>query len=392
MNSLLQRDKQVSLITALGGHRYSRNIRRWLGAGAAAAGLAAVALFSGGSHHIAAPTKAQAAASWPRPAHAPAPGFKADCRESPAALQQELTRISHAFNGKVGIAVSKAGCNWVVGERLHEFFPQQSVSKLWVSLTVLDAVDAGRLHLNDPLTIRPNDLTVFNQPLRWQVLEKGSVTLPLEALMKNALSLSDNTANDRLLWTAGGPDKVRAMLHAKEIAGIRFGPGERLLQSGISGLKWSQDLSLGRNFEQARARLPFEQRQALLERYIADPMDGAQPAGIARALARLASGELLSPQSTDVMMGILAKTHSGPLRLKAGAPRGWQVFHKTGTGQELRQVATGYNDVALFHAPDGSYYSVVVMIGRTTLPIPARMAMMHEVGAAVGRFHRTDGT
>lgn len=392
MNSLLQRDKQVSLITALGGHRYSRNIRRWLGAGAAAAGLAAVALLSGGSHHIAAATKAQAAASWPRPAHAPAPGFKADCRESPAALQQELTRISHAFNGKVGIAVSKAGCNWVVGERLHEFFPQQSVSKLWVSLTVLDAVDAGRLHLNDPLTIRPNDLTVFNQPLRWQVLEKGSVTLPLEALMKNALSLSDNTANDRLLWTAGGPDKVRAMLHAKEIAGIRFGPGERLLQSGISGLKWSQDLSLGRNFEQARARLPFEQRQALLERYIADPMDGAQPAGIARALARLASGELLSPQSTDVMMGILAKTHSGPLRLKAGAPRGWQVFHKTGTGQELRQVATGYNDVALFHAPDGSYYSVVVMIGRTTLPIPARMAMMHEVGAAVGRFHRTDGT
>lgn len=385
MNSLLQRDKQVSLITALGGHRHARNLRRWFGAGAAAAVLAGVALFSGGSH-VAAPTHAQTA-SWPLPAHAPFPGFKADCRENPAGLQQELSRISQSFNGKVGIAVAKAGCNWVVGERLHEFFPQQSVSKLWVSLTVLDAIDAGRLRLNDPLTIRPNDLTVFNQPLRWQVLEKGSVTLPVEALMKNALSLSDNTANDRLLWTAGGPDRVRAMLRAKEISGIRFGPGERLLQSGISGLKWSQDLSLGRNFEQARARLPFEQRQALLERYIADPIDGAQPAGIARALARLVSGELLSPQSTEVMMGILAKTHSGPLRLKAGAPRGWQVFHKTGTGQELRQVATGYNDVAVFHAPDGSYYSVVVMIGRTTLPIPARMAMMHEVGAAVGRFH-----
>ena len=57
-------------------------------------------------------------------------------------------------------------------------------------------------------------MTLFNQPLRYEVLEKGSLTLPVEALMNNALRLSDNTANDRLLWTIGGPDRVRATLAA----------------------------------------------------------------------------------------------------------------------------------------------------------------------------------
>ncbi len=381
MRSLLHRDRQTSLRAALGLGSNRRNPRRWAAAGCLAAALIALILLWGGGSGAATGLVAAARA---RVHHAPP--FHADCSAKPAALQQDLTRIAQAFDGKVGIAVAKAGCDWVVGERLHEYFPQQSVSKLWVSLTVLDTVDEGRLKLDTPLTIRPPDLTLFNQPLRWEVLDKGAVTKPVEGLMKNALSLSDNTANDRLLWTVGGPDRVRTMLKDKGIEGIRFGPGERLLQSGISGITWNQDLSLGRNFEEARARVPMAQRQALLERYVADPIDGAQPAGMAKALGRLATGQLLSPESTSVMMGILAKTHSGPLRLKAGAPRGWKVFHKTGTGQELQRVATGYNDVALMQTGDGDWYAVVVLIGRTTLPIPARMEMMHQVGAAVGRF------
>ena len=202
-----------------------------------------------------------------------------------------------------------------------------------------------------------------------------------------ALSRSDNTANDRLLWSAGGPDAVRRALRDKALDGLRFGPGERLLQSKVAGLEWSQDMSLGRNFEQARARLPDDRRHNALSAYLADPMDGAMPSGMVRALSRLAAGELLSPGSTAVMMDILSKTHSGPRRLKAGAPQGWSVYHKTGTGQELGRVSTGYNDVGILQAPDGTRYAVAVMIASTTEPIPVRMEMMQAVSRAVGRFH-----
>jgi beta-lactamase class A len=325
-------------------------------------------------------------------AHAAAPVFHADCSASPAPLQATLSGIAERFDGEVGIAVTKAGCEWVAGERLGQYFPQQSVSKLWVSLAVLDAVDRGRMRLDQTVSIGPTDLTLFNQPLRAAVLERGRVDQPVLSLMFQALSHSDNTANDRLLWTAGGPDQVRATLKNKGIAGIRFGPGERLLQSHIAGVTWRQDFSIGRNFEQARALLPAGLRQDLLENYIGNPMDGATPDGIAKTLGRLATGQLLSPDGTAVMMDILSRTHSGPRRLKGGVAQGWTIYHKTGTGQELGRLATGYNDVGVLKAPDGAFYGVAVMIRRTGVPIPVRMDMMQSVSRAISQFHEASST
>jgi beta-lactamase class A len=77
------------------------------------------------------------------------------------------------------------------------------------------------------------------------------------------------------------------------------------------------------------------------------------------------------------------------MRLKGGVAPGWQVFHKTGTGQELRGLATGYNDVAAMRAPDGTIYGVAVMIGQTRRPVPERMAMMQAVSRALIRFHES---
>jgi beta-lactamase class A len=320
-------------------------------------------------------------------AFARAPAKPVRCAERPAELQRDLTKIAQNFDGKVGIAVAQAGCDWTVGERLDQYFPQQSVSKLWVAISVLDAADRGKLRLDEPITLRPEDQVVFNQPLRWTVLKQGSLTLPAEQLMADALSLSDNMANDKLLWRVGGPDHVRAVLAERGIAGVRFGPGERLLQSHIAGLTWTPDLAIGYKFEQERAKLPIGLRKNLLSAYIADPLDGATPAGIAGALGKLAQGQLLSPASTDVLLGIMQHSKSGPRRLKGAIPPGWTVYHKTGTGQELAGVATGYNDVAVFQAPDGTRYAVAVMIGETRLPIPARMEMMQAVSRAVVAAH-----
>lgn len=382
---LIERNNPVSMNDRLGSRRGQVHPRRWLAAGAAVLTLAGLGSYAFGTATGGAPAfvlDLEEAGKRPSP-----PPFQADCSAQPAALQAELSRIAASFDGQVGIAVTKAGCDWTVGARLDQHFPQQSVSKLWVAMSVLDAVDNGRMRLDQQITITPRDLTLFNQPLQWEVLDKGMIARPVQMLMANALSLSDNTANDRLLWTVGGPNHVRAFLKSREIAGIRFGPGERLLQSTAAGLTWSPELAAGRNFEQARARLPKEVREAALAKYVADPMDGATPAGMAQALARLAKGELLSEQSTKLLLDTMGKSRSGPMRLKAGLPPGWKAFHKTGTGQELGSLATGYNDVAVVEAPDGSYYGVAVLIGQTHQPIRARMEMMQSVSAALARWH-----
>lgn len=384
MTSRLIRDKPRTLAQSLAARRRGRPklpLTVGLGFGMLAVMLG-VQTFSRSFGAVAAPGVRQAQAATPD---------VADCPSTFAPLQRQLGTIAGSFDGAVGIAVAKVGCDWVAGERLDEFFPQQSVSKLWVSLAVLDAVDRGRMRLDETIAIGPGDLTLFHQPLRQEVVAKGAVSRTAMWLMTDALSHSDNTANDRLLWTVGGPARVRAVLEEKGLAGIRFGPGERLLQSRIAGVTWTQDLALGRNFYDARQGVPMAVRKAALESYLADPMDGATPAAMVRALARLAGGELLSPRSTAVMMDILSRTRSGPRRLKGGAPEGWSVYHKTGTGQVLGADSTGYNDVGVLQAPDGTRYAVAVMIARTRQPIPARMEMMQQVTRAVAAFHEEDG-
>jgi len=306
----------------------------------------------------------------------------------PEQLMADIDLAWRQFPGRTGIAVQRIDGDWITGKRFGEFFPQQSVSKMWVAMTILDQVDSGRLRLDQKVKITMSDLAVFHQPIRERVVANGAVEETIQSLMEQAITASDNTANDSLLRTAGGPEAVRNFIERKKLGKIRFGPGERLMQSQIAGLSWQQEYSIGRRFYTARSALPRERRQAALEAYLADPVDGAAPEAISNALARLAKGELLSPASTRLLLGMMERTKSGPNRLKAGVPAGWRFGHKTGTGQELDPISTGYNDIGIMTAPDGTRYAVVVMIASTTSPIPARMAMMQAVSRAVATHHR----
>ncbi len=319
----------------------------------------------------------------PRPAGPIDPGF----RRAPAGLTDRIAGLWRAFPGKTGIAVQRIDGEWALSQRGGDLFPQQSVSKLWVTLAVLDAVDQGRMSMDQRVRIGPEDLTLFHQPLAARVRAEGSVTMSVRDLIETAITHSDNTANDSLLRTVGGPEAVRRFISKKDLGSIRFGPGERLLQAGTAGLAWQQSYSVGRNFQTARAALSPATRKAAMDNYLANPVDGASPAAIASALSRLARGSLLSPESTDYLLGVMSRTRSGPQRLKAGLPPGWQFLHKTGTGQDLNGMTAGYNDIGIATAPDGTRYAIVVMMGTTTSSIPARMALMQAVSRAVAEFH-----
>lgn len=320
----------------------------------------------------------------PAPRPMPAPVAKT----VPAELEAQIQDLWRTFPGRTGIAVLSVDDGWSIEERGQEYFPQQSVSKLWVAMTVLDQVDSGKLRLDQLVHIGRDDLTLFHQPIRARVLANGSVDETVLSLLEQSVTTSDCTANDSLLRTVGGPEAVRAFIARKGLGAIRFGDGERKLQSKIAGLEWKQEYSIANNFEVARAKLPLDLRRAALNRYLSDPYDGASPMAVVNALARLSKIELLSPESTRLLLSLLERTSSGPNRLKAGVPADWRFGHKTGTGQELGGQATGYNDIGIMIAPDGRRYALAVLIGDTTAGIPARMAMMQGVSRAVANAHR----
>jgi beta-lactamase class A len=308
---------------------------------------------------------------------------------NPAAAHELDTRIrelGHSFDGEVGIAVRDIGSGRTANWHGDRFYPQQSVSKFWVAITALQRADAGQLDLDQRVTVTRQDLTLFHQPIAGEIGENGYTTT-LGDLMFRALTQSDNTCNDIVLRHAGGPSAVRAMLERNHLDGIRFGPGERLLQAGIAGLQWQPAFSQGNAFFTARDALPVERRRAAFERYIGDPVDGATPNGITNGLARLQRGELLSRESTQRLLTIMSQTHTGPNRLRGGLAPGWTISHKTGTGQVLGSEQAGYNDIGILHAPDGHNYALAVMIGRTSTPLATRMALMQEVVRAAIAYH-----
>ena len=155
------------------------------------------------------------------------------------------------------------------------------------------------------------------------------------------------------------------MIERKQLGDIRFGPGERLLQARTAGLTWVQAYATDNGFMNARSRLSTAARTAALDAYVSDPPDGAAPIAIADALARLARGELLSETSTRIMLDTMGDSVTGRARLRAALPGGWDIAHKTGTGQDLGRRNAGFNDVGLLTAPDGRRYAIAVMIGDT---------------------------
>lgn len=306
--------------------------------------------------------------------------------KAPATLARAIHALWAGFDGRTGIAIARSDSDWIIEERGEELMPQQSVSKLWVAMAVMDAIDRGKMALDDSVTLTRADLTVFNQPIAASIGE-GSFTTTVADLLDRQMRRSDNTANDFLMRKVGGPQAIRAFISAKGLGAIHFGPGEKYLQAKTAGLTWRPEYSDAGAFRTARARLSDDKRTAAMDAYLADPPDGAAPMAIARALLRLKRGDLLLPSSTRYLLNLMSTSITGPQRLHAGVPAGWKFAHKTGTGQDFKGRIAGFNDVAVLTAPDGTSYAVVVMIADSRLPLPKRFEFMQGISATVAAYH-----
>lgn len=301
---------------------------------------------------------------------------------APAAIVVDVDAAIRTIEGPVGVSIYSFSDGWRVDRGCSRRLPQQSVSKLWVAITLMEQVDRARIGLYDAVTVMPSDRTLFHQPVVALVGDQGFRTTVLDLLLR-AMTQSDNTANDRLLTLAGGPAAVRDMLSRHSIDGVGFGPGERLLQSGTAGLAWNQSLSQPWAFQNARNRLPAAVRLAAYRRYVAAPPDGATACGVVDGLAGLRAGRILSRASTQTLLSIMGASVTGHARLRAGLPAGWLLSHKTGTGQQYGGRTAGFNDVGILTSPEGDAYAVAVMVGDSASGERRSQHFIRDVARAV---------
>ena len=232
----------------------------------------------------------------------------------------------------VGISVLHLETGRRVSNRGGERFQMASVFKVPVAIATLAAVEKGTLRLDEEVEIRESDRRSWG-PIddHWKPGMRVTVARMLDVMLVD----SDNTAADKLCALLGGPAAAERALVAR----------------GVSGISISLD-------ERGMAAVAKKDRASLEE----GAQNGTTPDAMATLFARLFRNELLSRPSTDRILDSMRRCATSGRRLRAGVPKGTEVFDKTGT------MGACANDAGILTLPDGSHLVVAVFTrgGRDT--------------------------
>jgi beta-lactamase class A len=254
--------------------------------------------------------------------------------------------------------------------------------KLLAGLAVMDAVDNRGWSLDEPVTVRKENLSLYVQPIADIVKAKGSFQTTVGDLVRRAIVDSDSAAADILVERLGGPAAVQAFLDRKGIHGVRFDRDEKRLQTEIVGLTWKPEFVDSGVLDRAIKAVPAPVRDAANRRYQTDVRDTATPLGMATVLISLANGSLLSGASTRHIIDVMTQTVTFPDRLKAGVAPGWAIAHKTGTSGTWQGMTIATNDVGILTAPGGGKVAIAVFIADSRTPDRDRAALMAKLARA----------
>lgn len=247
-------------------------------------------------------------------------------------LQTEIEHLSTISQGKVGVGIIHLESGRELFINRDEPFPMASTYKVPIAVQLLTLIDSGKVRLDSMVALTPNDLHPGSGTLT-SLFNKPGVELSVRNLMELMLLISDNSATDILLRTAGRGAAVNARLGTLGVRGISVDrPTVGLIADamGIKNLPPENELTLQRFGELARMVSPDE-RKAAAEKFSQDRRDTATPEGMARLLEKIWRRQAVSAASTDLLLDMMRRCQTGPARIKGMLPPNIVVMHKTGT-------------------------------------------------------------
>ena len=259
-----------------------------------------------------------------------------------AGLAEAFARIEAGSGGRLGVALHDGQGHRLAGQRDDERFPMCSTFKFLLAATVLQAVDQGRLRLDQRVPVAASDLLPHSPETALHVGTRG---MSVAELCRATLIWSDNAAANLLLPWVGGPAGVTGFVRAGGDALTRHDRLEPEVNLFVPG----------------------------------DDRDTTTPAAMAGNLRRYLVGDVLSPASRAQLAAWLRDNRTGDDRLRAGLPAGWTVGDKTGSnGRDIT------NDIAIPWPPGGREpVFLAAYLQGATGPDEARDAALAAVARAV---------
>src|SRR5262245_7808401 len=264
-------------------------------------------------------------------------------------LEDKIDRIISRSRGTIGVSLIHVESGATLSVHGDERFPMASVYKLPIAIELLSQVSAGVLSLDRPIALAPSDIRACCTLSRRH--PHGGVTLTAGELLELMIAESDNTASDAILKLLGGPSIVERRMRTLGFDTINVNRYEGDINFEMTGVanpppqaEWTLDLQ----YRLISEVTPDALREARARYTTGDPRDTATPGDMVRLLGRLQLGNLLPPQSTTLLLDLMARSKTGPRRLKALLPPDTVVAHKTGTTDVV------INDVGIITLPPES--------------------------------------
>lgn len=248
--------------------------------------------------------------------------------------------LEREHGGRLGVAVLDLDGGHRGGHRADERFLMCSTHKLLTVGAVLARVDVGAEQL-DRRVVFGRDAVLSWAPVTSRHV--GAPGLTVAELCAAAITVSDNTADNLLLASLGGPSAVTAFARKLGDTLTRLDRYEPELNVGAPG----------------------------------DLRDTTTPNAMLGDLRALLLGDALSAAAREQLATWLQATSTGLARLRAGTPRDWSAGDKTGTGPHGES-----SDVAIFWPPRRQPLLVAAYYVNPAIEATARDAVL----AAAGRI------
>jgi beta-lactamase class A len=237
------------------------------------------------------------------------------------APQPDFAPLERQFDARLGVYAVDTGSGREIAHHADDRFGYASTHKVFSAGAVLQRTSLDGL--GKVLTYTRADLQP-NSPVTEKHVGTG---ISLRDAMDAALRYSDNTAANLLFRELGGPAGLGAALRA-------VGDTTTHTDRTETGLN---DLAPG------------------------DVRDTSTPRAMARDLRAFALGPALPPEKRTVLTDMMRANTTGAALIRAGAPAGWGVADKTGTGDYATR-----NDIAVVWPPGRAPIVVVLMSDRKT--------------------------
>lgn len=262
------------------------------------------------------------------------------------AFREELVALDDEFAGNFGVYVKHLeqgnSVNYFSGRPWY----LASTTKVPVALALMEAVEAGEISLNEELVLKSSDWVDGSGEL---LSRKPGERFTIKALLGHMLERSDSTATDMLIRRIGIPQinkfvqtTAQGFWPMTSILEVRYG-GYSFLHPRAKELTNLDFIALKKVAIQDRAQafakklkimiseLDSNSYESAFEKYYEQLYNSATLEGYGELLEKLVTHQIISPESTDLILKHMRNIKTGAHRIKAGLPKNVTFAQKTGT-------------------------------------------------------------